>query len=290
MWATCQFVGGAAGPVLAGLLLQHFWWGSVFLIAVPVMVLLLLAGPRSCCRVPQPGPRPGGPGERRAVPGGCAAGGVRLKQLAVGGSPSLTAPLGSIAAGAALGVVFVRRQLRLEAPLLDLRLLRSRSFTAVLASLLLRGRRPGRDGPAGHPVPAERAGLLAPGLGPAVHAYGPGGRGRHDGRPGPRAAARPATAITGGWPGYTSPCRIWVGGCARHLGGANPQVSGLRVYGSGEADRMRRPAGSGCSGKTLMMARGAAHGARCCSGKTQQRCGGRHMGCELESTGAPPGT
>ena len=45
VWATCQFVGGAAGPVLAGVLLAHFWWGSVFLMAVPVMVLLLIAGP-----------------------------------------------------------------------------------------------------------------------------------------------------------------------------------------------------------------------------------------------------
>nr|BFE78089.1 hypothetical protein GCM10020093_006900 [Planobispora longispora] len=45
IWATCQFTGGALGPVLAGLLLQHFWWGSVFLAAVPAMALLALAGP-----------------------------------------------------------------------------------------------------------------------------------------------------------------------------------------------------------------------------------------------------
>ena len=45
VWATCQFTGGALGPVLAGFLLQHFWWGSVFLVAVPAMGLLLLAGP-----------------------------------------------------------------------------------------------------------------------------------------------------------------------------------------------------------------------------------------------------
>ncbi|MFD0534284.1 MFS transporter [Actinomadura luteofluorescens] len=43
IWATCQFAGGAFGPVLAGLLLQRFWWGSVFLVAVPVMALLLAA-------------------------------------------------------------------------------------------------------------------------------------------------------------------------------------------------------------------------------------------------------
>ena len=38
-------VGGAIGPVLGGLMLQYFWWGSVFLLAVPVMVLLLVLGP-----------------------------------------------------------------------------------------------------------------------------------------------------------------------------------------------------------------------------------------------------
>src|SRR4029450_10115228 len=38
--------GGAIGPVLGGVLLERFWWGSVFLLAVPVMALLLLLGPR----------------------------------------------------------------------------------------------------------------------------------------------------------------------------------------------------------------------------------------------------
>jgi len=41
IWATCQFTGGALGPVLAGFLLGHFWWGSVFLVAVPAMCFSL---------------------------------------------------------------------------------------------------------------------------------------------------------------------------------------------------------------------------------------------------------
>src|SRR3954466_8466098 len=45
IWATSFSVGGAIGPLLGGAMLQHFWWGSVFLLAVPVMVLLLLLGP-----------------------------------------------------------------------------------------------------------------------------------------------------------------------------------------------------------------------------------------------------
>src|SRR5882762_9935936 len=45
IWITNYSAGGAIGPVLGGLLLEHFWWGSVFLIGVPVMVLLLVVGP-----------------------------------------------------------------------------------------------------------------------------------------------------------------------------------------------------------------------------------------------------
>ena len=46
VWATSFSVGAALGPLLGGVLLEFFWWGSVFLLAVPVMLLLLLVGPR----------------------------------------------------------------------------------------------------------------------------------------------------------------------------------------------------------------------------------------------------
>ena len=46
IWATSFSVGAAVGPLLGGLLLEFFWWGSVFLLAVPVMLLLLAIGPR----------------------------------------------------------------------------------------------------------------------------------------------------------------------------------------------------------------------------------------------------
>src|SRR3712207_3784959 len=45
VWVTSYSVGGAIGPLLGGVMLEYFWWGSVFLLGVPVMVLLLAVGP-----------------------------------------------------------------------------------------------------------------------------------------------------------------------------------------------------------------------------------------------------
>ncbi|WP_182899590.1 MFS transporter [Microbispora sp. H10830] len=137
IWATCQFAGGALGPVLAGFLLQHFWWGSVFLVAVPAMALLLLAGP-----VLLPEFRSDQAGRLDPASVGLSLVAVLLmvygiKQLTVGSVSA--APAVALVAGAAVGFLFVRRQLRLEAPLLDLRLLRNRPFTAVLVSLVFAG-------------------------------------------------------------------------------------------------------------------------------------------------------
>ncbi|MFU8872673.1 MFS transporter [Micromonospora sp. SL4-19] len=137
IWATCQFAGGALGPVFAGLLLQHFWWGSVFLVAVPAMVLLLLVGP-----VLLPEFRSDQSGRLDLGSVGLSLVAVLLmvygiKQLTVGGVPVV--PAVALVVGAVIGLLFVRRQLRLETPLLDLRLLRNRPFTAVLVALVFAG-------------------------------------------------------------------------------------------------------------------------------------------------------
>ena len=138
-WATCQFAGGALGPVVAGVLLQHFWWGSVFLIAVPLLGLLLILGPVLL-------PEFRNPDAGRIDPTSVALSLVAilpvvygLKELTVDGAQSLLVPLGAIGFGLAVGVLFVRRQLRLATPLLDLRLLRNPRFSAVLIGLVLAG-------------------------------------------------------------------------------------------------------------------------------------------------------
>ena len=117
VWIASYSVGGAIGPLLGGVMLQHFRWGSVFLLAVPVMALLLVDRSRAPARVPRRRPREpldlGSAalslvavlsviyGMKRFRPG-------RL-QLACRCSPSL--------AGSALGAVFVRRQRQLADPL-----------------------------------------------------------------------------------------------------------------------------------------------------------------------------
>ncbi|MFF0392858.1 MFS transporter [Kitasatospora sp. NPDC004615] len=141
IWATGQFAGGALGPVLAGVLLQHFWWGSVFLIAVPPMLLLLIAGPALL-----PEFRSDRAGRLDPAGVGLSLAAMMLlvygiKQLAVDGISGGASvwPAVALVVGAVLGMLFVRRQLRVDSPLLDLRLLRSRPFTAVLVGLVFAG-------------------------------------------------------------------------------------------------------------------------------------------------------
>ena len=130
VWTTSFSIGGILGPLLGGMLLEHFWWGSVFLLAVPAMALLLLLGPLLLpeFRVPEPG-------RFDLASAGlsiCAVLAVifGIKRIAEHGLSA--APALAIAAGLALGVVFVRRQGRLADPLVDLGLFRAPTFSASL--------------------------------------------------------------------------------------------------------------------------------------------------------------
>jgi DHA2 family multidrug resistance protein-like MFS transporter len=135
VWITSFSVGGAIGPLLGGVLLEWFWWGSVFLLAVPVMALLLVLGPLLLPEFRDPRP-----GRLDLVSAALSVAAVLtviygLKQLTHDGPgwpPALF-----IVAGLAAGVVFVRRQHRLADPLLDLRLFRSAAFSAALTTNLL---------------------------------------------------------------------------------------------------------------------------------------------------------
>jgi MFS transporter, DHA2 family, multidrug resistance protein len=135
IWITSFSAGGAIGPVLGGVLLERFWWGSVFLLAVPVMALLLALGPRVLPEYRDPAA-----GRLDLVSAAMSLVAVLavvfgLKLIAQDGVGALASA--AILVGLVVGVVFVRRQLTLADPMIDLRLFRSSAFNASLVTNLL---------------------------------------------------------------------------------------------------------------------------------------------------------
>ncbi|REE97387.1 MFS transporter [Thermomonospora umbrina] len=133
-WATMFALGMAVGPVIGGVLAAGFWWGAAFLIAVPISVVVLAAAPTL---LP----------EFRTDAG-------RIDLLSVGLSLAAMLPtiyaikhvaahgidvqaLAAAVLGGGSTVAFVRRQLRLKEPLLDMRLFTDRAFSAALTVLLI---------------------------------------------------------------------------------------------------------------------------------------------------------
>lgn len=45
VWGSISVIGMAGGPIIGGILLEHFWWGSVFLVNVPVVIIALIVTP-----------------------------------------------------------------------------------------------------------------------------------------------------------------------------------------------------------------------------------------------------
>jgi MFS transporter, DHA2 family, multidrug resistance protein len=135
VWIAAFSAGGAIGPVLGGVLLERFWWGSVFLMALPVMALLLLLGPRVLPEYRDPDA-----GRLDLVSAAMSLVAVLavvfgLKQVAQDG-PGPLAVL-AVLVGLATGVGFVRRQRRLDDPMIDVRLFKLRAFDAALATNFL---------------------------------------------------------------------------------------------------------------------------------------------------------
>ncbi len=140
IWLACFMGGMTAGPIVGGALLERFWWGSAFLMGVPVMVLLVVLAPRFL-----PDPRPTGAGGH-ALPDAVSVvlslmtllpGVYGLKEVARGEHLD-TAAIGLVVAAVA-GTAFVRRQRWLADPLVDLALFASRRFTVGLGTFLVTG-------------------------------------------------------------------------------------------------------------------------------------------------------
>ncbi len=130
IWGTAFALGGLIGPLIGGVLLEFFHWGSVFLINVPVMLALVVASPfllpefrsEQSIRIDVASVLLSLATVLPVIYG--------LKHIATDGfEPVHLLP---IAVGAGLGVLFLRRQMHLEEPLIDLSLFAIPSFTASL--------------------------------------------------------------------------------------------------------------------------------------------------------------
>jgi DHA2 family multidrug resistance protein-like MFS transporter len=135
VWVTSYSAGAAIGPLAGGAVLEAFWWGSVFLLGVPVMALLLVVGPRLLPEYRDP---TAGRLDLRSAALSLAAvltviyGVKQVAQDGAGAQPALW-----IVVGIALAAAFVQRQRRLADPLMDLGLFRVPAFSAALATNLL---------------------------------------------------------------------------------------------------------------------------------------------------------
>jgi len=135
IWMTGFIVGSAIGPLVGGVMLAFFWWGSVFLLAVPVMVLLLLVGP---WLLPEFRDEQAGRLDlTSALLCICA-----VLLLIFGIKDSARDGLNLLAssallAGLLVGTLFVRRQRRLAEPKFDLALFRQPAFSVSVAAMML---------------------------------------------------------------------------------------------------------------------------------------------------------
>lgn len=136
LWSAVAGVAVALGPVSGGFLLEHFWWGSVFIINLPVVIVALVAG-----RVLVPTSRD--PAAPRIDWGGAVLSIVGLTALvwSIIEAPERGWTSSGVVGGFALAIVvlatFVQWELRRAEPMLDLRFFTNARFTAASAAITL---------------------------------------------------------------------------------------------------------------------------------------------------------
>lgn len=135
VWINSFVIGGSIGPIIGGVVLEHFWWGAVFLINVPVMALLLILGPLLL-----PESRDPNPGSLDLLSAAMSLVAMLLviygiKRFAQDGLHAL--PIAAAFAGIAIWMLFVLRQRRLEHPLIDVDLFRVPEFSTSIATQLV---------------------------------------------------------------------------------------------------------------------------------------------------------
>ncbi len=137
VWSAVAAVGAAVGPLLGGFLLEHFWWGSVFLINIPLMLVSLPVG-----RLLLPESTGDGDGPWDVVGALMAAAGLfgvvlGVKRLGGGEDPLSAFTAVPLVVGAGLLVAFVRRQRRRRHPLVDLKMFTRPAFSTSVGCIVL---------------------------------------------------------------------------------------------------------------------------------------------------------
>ncbi|MFD2350136.1 MFS transporter [Nonomuraea ferruginea] len=136
VWSAVAAAGAAVGPLIGGLLVG-WWWGAVFLINVPILLVLLPAALRMLPEYRDPEPRPWDVTSAVLSVFGILALAFGLKEAGSGSLMPFPAAVAVFLTGAGLLVWFARRQTRLETPLLDVSLFRRREFTTGVLGVLL---------------------------------------------------------------------------------------------------------------------------------------------------------
>ena len=131
-WIAAFSAGSAIGPVAGGFLLERFWWGSVFLLALPVMAALLILGPRLLPEYKDPDARPLDLPSAGLSLLAVLAVIFALKEMAQDGPGAVA--LGAVVVSVIAGAAFVRRQRRVANPLIDLDVFRGRVFNVSLVT------------------------------------------------------------------------------------------------------------------------------------------------------------
>ncbi|MGI5038911.1 MFS transporter [Streptomyces sp. SNU607] len=137
IWTAVAAVGAATGPVIGGFLVEHYWWGSVFLINIPLMALIL---PVARWLLAESRGESDGPWDvLGALMAAAGVLGVVLGIKRIGGREGLTdsATLVPLLVGAALVVLFVRRQKRRTHPLIDIAMFSRPAFSTAVGCIVL---------------------------------------------------------------------------------------------------------------------------------------------------------
>lgn len=139
VWATGFSAGAALGPIVGGFLLEHFYWGSVFLMALPILVPFLILAPMTVPESKDPNPSPVDPLSILLIMVGMTGITYGLTHTSENGFDAVA--ISTILGGLVFIVLFVLRQLNREKngiqPMLDVRLFRNSVFTGAIAANMI---------------------------------------------------------------------------------------------------------------------------------------------------------